>query len=370
MKKIFIIFSLILVLVFVLRYVVRENNNFVKVAKENNNPYYFPDFISINNELKGYKNTEKLDSILFFAQWGDNTNKTGEKDFNQNVRPFLDFSYSHNVTPTITWEPFIKGKSYTVYYTVDSILEGKSDYYIYGWTKALNDWMKMHPGFEVRIRLMHEMNAPIADYQWSHVGPKKYKKVYAYIYNHSVLNNLLKWEISFSNYTADSNWQNKRASGYLEYIPAIDISYIGIDGYSRPYLKGKVGPTGGEVTPEQVLPENFFKTIRGKYPNIKILVSETSIPYMDKTDEFIPYPAGEKVYFVRDVQRAAWIYDLDKYITELNKKYGVYEVTWFNADTDYNWSLEGFPNTKTLMAFDKMVGDFETKGIRVGLFPQ
>ncbi len=312
----------------------------------------------------------KFQTFLFFIGWGENTEAAGADQFRVSVAPILNLAYERQMTPIITWEPKFSDEELQQQFSLSSIADGQSDRYLRGWRDELQKWLNDHPDFEVRIRLMHEMNAPIAEYPWSHVSPESYRLIFEHIF--SIVNDVdgnLQWMLVFQNLTADANWQNKRAGDYEKYIPNVPIDYIGIDGYSRLYQVGVDGPPGGEVTPQQVLPEEFFRLIRKRFPQTKLVISETSVPYISKTDELIPYPAGQVSYQMTDLQRAEWITDLQKYVISLNEKYGLYEVIWFNGNTDYHWSLFAPEDLLTFRSFQNFISVLRRNEMKMGIYP-
>jgi hypothetical protein len=314
----------------------------------------------------------KFGALLFFIDWDDNTFEQGKEHFEKDVKPFLDLAYAERMIPIITWEPVKKDAqgAFAKEYSLPSITQGKSDEYLRGWQAGLQEWMTAHPKYEVRIRLMHEMNAPIARYHWSNVTPTEYKDAYEHVYRIiDTVDGNLQWMFVFQNFTADKAWLQKRASDYDQYIPDVPLDYLGIDGYSRPFLAGVDGPPGGEVTPQQVLPEQFFKSMRQAYPKAKLVISETSVPYMEKTDEPVPYPEGVLSYQMTDEQRASWIVALQEYLIALDQTYALEEVTWFNGNTDYHWSLFASEDSRTVEAFREFMDGLDKNGITVGIYP-
>ncbi len=323
---------------------------------------------TLNARLNTTSESE-FQTFLFFVGWKENTIDAGLRQFQGEIVPLLDIAYARGMTPIITWEPRSSGMANENKFDITKIAEGKSDLYLEGWKEGLEKWFSNHPDYEVRIRLMHEMNAPIAEYPWSHLSPETYKSIYEHIFSKIVTDKgNLQWMLVFQNLTADADWQNKRTSDYEKYVPNVPIDYIGIDGYSRPFKKGLDGPPGGEVTPEQVLPESFFSLMREQYPQTKLVISETSVPYMEKTDEPVPYPPGKLTYQMTDLERSAWINNLQQYIIFLNSKYSIYEVTWFNGNTDYHWSLSALEDALTFEAFNNMLNVFKSYGVRMGIY--
>ncbi len=313
----------------------------------------------------GENNFQKL---LFFIGWDENTEESGIAQFKSEVEPVLDLAYSRHMTPIITWEPKFTDSAKSL--SLTDIVSGDSDRYLRGWRSELQKWFDTHKGYEVRIRFMHEMNAPIAEYPWSHLAPADYKAIHEHVYSEiGQVEGNLKWMLVFQNLTSDANWQNKRASDYEKYVPNIPFEYIGIDGYSRPFKKGIDGPPGGEVTPQQVLPEAFFRIMHEKFPKAQLVISETSVPYLSKTDEAVPYPTGKTSFKMTDTERSEWIKDLQQYTIKLGQKYGLSEVTWFDGNTDYHWSLIAPEDKLTIASFGKMISALQASGIAVGIYP-
>jgi cellulose synthase/poly-beta-1,6-N-acetylglucosamine synthase-like glycosyltransferase len=325
----------------------------------------------LNTQLD-LQSEQAFSSLLFFIDWRENSVSAGSKQFEHDVAPVLDLAYENGMIPIITWEPVKKNAQgeFAQDFKLASIRDGQSDLYLQGWREGLQKWMSDHPGYEVRIRLMHEMNAPIQRYHWSNVSPAEYRASYEYIYEKiAPVSEDVKWMLVFQNFTADAGWQQKRAKDYEQYSPNVDIDYVGIDGYSRPFLNGVDGPIGGEVTPAQVLPEAFFRRMRELYPTAGLVISETSVPYMPATDEPVPYPSGKVSYQMTDPERAAWISELQSYVVYLDQKYTLAEVTWFNGNTDYHWSLDASEDQLTVQAFKNFMQKLKNEKIGVGIYP-
>ena len=321
----------------------------------------------MESNLNTYQNLSSLDfdELLFFVSWDPEAGAA--KTFDVFTKPRLDLAKRNGMSAMISFEPSRKKPSgQQVNYSLDSIISGEHDQYLSEYFEKLAAYTAENPEVQISIRTMHAMNAPIDAYHWSNSNPGKYKKAYAHIYEIGSLCKTLKWSFVFNNFSADSNWRNKRADSYLKWMPgSIEFESIGVAGFSRPYLKSKDGPTGGEVTPGDVLPEQFFQKIRERLPHAKLVVSETGVPYMKNTSELIEYTDH---YYMKDQERAYWYQDLFRHLSEMDSKYNLNAVTISFGGNDHARSIDDTRDILTVVELSKTLEHFQRKGIRVGMY--
>lgn len=229
----------------------------------------------------------------------------------------LDTVRSKGADPIVTWEPwkYLGGDSYDrSAFTMDSIISGAHDDYLYRWADELAAW-----GQPVYLRFAHEPNGTW--YPWSPAGgtsPQTYVQAWRHVRGIFASKDVqnVRW-IWAPNVVLDGE-------ELADWYPGADVvDVIGVDGYNW----GTSIP-GGEWTPPKALFGESFDQIRRFASDKPILVTEVGSAEQ----------GGSK---------PTWIDDL---VGFLDKSSGVAGFVWFDYDKEADWRIESSEGSAEAMS--------------------